>query len=183
MHYHAEVYLKKLNGRPIFDVVSGLMNRGVKAKVGWDWFVVGGRWSGDKILGKLDPEKVKAFFIEFEKRGYNWTSSQHSDEERRRDSSNLFMEFFPDFKGEIPVWRDQYRHEGGEGDVCKVADLPETFSCHTLIFPGKHRAEVLQTEEWNGEKFVKTPFKGDVVAELKSRGLADGYLVTVDYHS
>ena len=183
MHYHAEVYLKKLNGKPLMDAVGAHMNRGVKSKVGWDWFVIGGRWSGEKLLAKLDKDRLKAFWVEFKKRGYGWPSAEHSDEERRRDSQALFMEFFPDFKGEIPVWRDQYKREGGEGDVAKVEDLPETLSCHTLILPGKRRAEVLQIEEWNGKDFVKTAFKGDVVAELKRRGLTDGYLVTVDYHS
>lgn len=183
MHYHAEMYLKELDGRPIWGIVSGQMNRGVRAKTGWDWFVVGGCWSGEKLMAKLDPNKVKAFSAEFEKRGYGWTSMEHPEEERRRDTHKLFMKYFPNFKGEIPVYRDQYKEGGGEGDICKVSELPEKFSCHTLIIPGKRSAEVLMTQEWDGKDFVKTSFDGDAVAELKKRGLTDGYLVTVDYHS
>jgi len=86
-----------------------------------DWFVVGGRWSGVLTQLLLDQDKLKEYWEEFEKQQLGWTNlTDKKEEDQQRKSQELFMEYFPNFKGEIPVWRDstiKYLHHGSEDDA------------------------------------------------------------------
>lgn len=71
-----------------------------------DWWVIGGRWSGELALARLDPERVRAFVAEFGTRYGWWTSARIGAATRRAQCAALFAEWFPAYVGEVPYWRD-----------------------------------------------------------------------------
>jgi hypothetical protein len=84
-----------------------------------DWFVVGGRWSGALTQLLLDQDKLKEYWKEFEKQKLGWTNNtDKKTEDQQKKSQELFTQYFPNFKGEIPIWRDAgYIHKGYEDDA------------------------------------------------------------------
>jgi len=87
-----------------------------------DWYVIGGRFSGWLTELRLDQDKVKAFWKEFGKRRLGWVSKEHPEEEQRAKVELLFLEYFPDFKGMMPVYRDYSYESLGFEDDAQILD-------------------------------------------------------------
>lgn len=188
MHHHAEVVLPPpkpgQEKRSIRERICNTLRwHRFMPNLGFDWCVVGGRWSGTKAAAKLDQEKLGAFWKEFKKRGYEWVSKEISAEQRRKQSNELFMEFFPDYKGAIPVYRDAYKDDGYEDDICPIVDVPELLSCYALAIPQTHELLVIDEYDHKESKFKKTDFDGFVRKELVKRKITEGTVVTIDYHT
>ena len=85
---------------------------------GWcDWFVTGGRWSGELAIRRLNQKKIDKFRKAFDKK-YGWyTNVEIKANMRQQQSKNLFREYFPNFKGEHPFWRYNYEPQGFEDDA------------------------------------------------------------------
>ena len=188
MHHYAEVVLPPVRPsqkeKTIHErVFQTLRWHGFGSRLGFDWFVVGGRWSGCKAMGRLDGVKVGAFWAEFKKRGYEWMDKENSQEKRAQQGHSLFGEFFPDYKGETPVCRDQYRQNGYPDDVCSVSEVPEGLTSYVLVIAQTH--EMLETEIWDQKnaEMKKTKFDGRIRAALAERKIVDGVVVTIDYHT
>jgi len=82
-----------------------------------DWFVIGGRWSGELTRLQMDRDKLAQFEVEFEKL-YGWYINKDNDEKKRyAQAEPLFKKYFPDFKGIMPYWRDSYQIYGYEDDA------------------------------------------------------------------
>ena len=87
-----------------------------------DWFVVGGRWSGELTKICLPPKKLKKIIKEFEKK-YGWSvggSKGVSVEDRYDQMKSLFKKHMPEFDGTLPFWRDTYKTIGYEDDAVIV---------------------------------------------------------------
>jgi len=85
-----------------------------------DWFVIGGRWSGELTRMQFKKEKLVEFSDEFGKK-HGWhTNHKNSDAKRMKQATKLFKKYFPTFKGLIPYWRDTYNHLGYEDDAMIV---------------------------------------------------------------
>lgn len=82
-----------------------------------DWFVIGGRWSGDLTASRLDQKKMKVFEKEFEKAELGWMSLDQKEDTQRQKTKTLFRKHFPDFKGEMPIYRNRYGNLGAEDDA------------------------------------------------------------------
>src|SRR3972149_2460001 len=83
-----------------------------------DWFVIGGRWSGELTQSLLDKDKMAEFWKEFEAQQLGWTNAtDKKEEDQKKKSEALFKKYFPDFKGSLPIWRDTYEHYGFEDDA------------------------------------------------------------------
>lgn len=89
-----------------------------------DWFVIGGRWSGELTRALLDQKKLKEFRDEFEKKYGWWTGGKGNltEEQRLKQSRKLFSSFFPKFKSIHPFWRNRYRELGYKDDAMVVTD-------------------------------------------------------------
>lgn len=140
-----------------------------------DWFVIGGRWSGAITQLFLDQDKLGEFWKEFEKQQLGWTNNTDKlKEDQQKKSQELFMTYFPNFKGEIPIWRDAgYIHEGYEDDAQIVT---------------KKLWEALKKEYKNDIPIEPTPednnlcdLEGDEVT--KENVIGKKWLVVVDYHN
>jgi hypothetical protein len=84
-----------------------------------DWYVIGGRWSGELTRVLLPQNKLKAVRKEFEeKHGWYIGGEKRITEEQRREQMRaIFMRYFPDFTGELPYWRNPYKPDGYEDDA------------------------------------------------------------------
>jgi hypothetical protein len=84
-----------------------------------DWFVIGGRWSGELTRAWLGKEKVEKVEKEFEEKHGWWIGGQEqmTEEQRREQMKDIFDREFPDFTGEMPYWRNQYEAYGYEDDA------------------------------------------------------------------
>jgi len=185
MHYHGEVYFKE-RPKDVLKAVSKAMepyrewfNEETDEYGGfWDWFVIGGRWSGEHTKMKLDQEKLRDFYKVCEEKGLFWIGGEYSEEVQKVRRCEEFLRIFPDFKGLIPTCRDVYKEDGYADDIVPVEEVTPQLRCYTLILPG----EVLHYKVWDGKAFRKTGFDGCVKKALDARGITTGYLVTVDYH-
>jgi len=147
----------------------------------WDWWVIGGRWSGEHtnwLLKAKYGDKMKLINEEFEK-NYGWFTggkANITEEQRAKQYEKVFRKHIPNFKGLIPAWRDTYKQDGFDDDIIAVKDIPVgQLDSYTLILP----SGVYHSQTWNGKKFIDSDKKfTDLLKEVKGKG----YLVTVDYH-
>lgn len=190
MHYHAEVFVptKKNYQNVVAEIMAPHYEKwsdnDEESREGfWDWYVIGGRWSGrhtilDLYL-KYGDEAYNAMLQEFKERFGWWEGGPEriTRETRKAQFEEVFHKHFPDANLHVPMpaWRDSYKQDGYPDDICALEDIPiPLFSCYTLILP----SGVYHREEWTGDRFEEQ--KHDFPALLS--GLT-GYLVTVDYHN
>jgi len=182
MHFHCEVYFKE-RPKDVLKAVSEVMRpfreRFNEVRSGfWDWWVIGGRFSGVHTETKLDPRKLKEFYRICKEKGLFCYGSENPEEVQKARRREEFLRLFPGFKGPIPSCRDAYKEDGYPDDVVPVEEITGRLRCYTLILSG----EVLHLEVWDGNEFRKTDFDGYVKKALEMSGITTGYLVTVDYH-
>jgi len=140
-----------------------------------DWFVIGGRWSGELTRARLDQEKLKAFWEESEKHELGFIGKDKPEEEQKAKTVELFKQFFPDFQGEPPVWRDSYVFLGFEDDA-QVLDEPLfNFIKGLKSYPNNATLEDLL----DGGCFVDLD---DPSEELTEEAVGKKWCVVVDFH-
>jgi len=139
-----------------------------------DWFVIGGRFSGDLQKARLDPTTLTAAEGEFEAR-YGWWigGEQHVTELQRHDQyRQVFSTYFPDYRGDLPAWRDQYAHYGAPDD----AQLVDQQLYDALLDPFVgHTAD--QSDDDDQWLFIDLDHD-----EVSPAFIGKKWLVVVDYH-
>ena len=105
-------------------ITQGFVDEGRFTSPIADWFVIGGRFSGDLTKALLHQGQLEAFETAFEKRYGSWLGGENhvTEQDRFRQSSELFKMYFPYFKGLHPFWRDPYKPMGYEDDAMRVTD-------------------------------------------------------------
>jgi len=187
MHYHVEVYIPKgeESATPTPEDVEGIVSEilepyneergGNNSSFAWDWYEIGGRWKGAHVPGydiETDPANIETCRI------CNGTGI------RPNGLSDFGVEWFRSTNGcngcngtgKAVKWPTQFSPH--PKDVIPVSEVPDCLSCYVLIMNGK----AYETERWTGKAFKKTKFKGNAYLLLKSLGITEGYLVTVDCH-
>jgi len=169
----------------------------------WDYWLIGGRWGGNKLLASLDDEKIKEFMELLTKEGITVSSVSPASQADR--VNELWNQAFPNSPvKECPLF-DNYA--GDFGDVMKWADLPVDFKCGTVIIAEHHWDDetrldagyMLMDQIWNGVTHQKTAWDGSVHTAMKqylerldhmseehkakNKPTPDWVCVTVDYHS
>ena len=175
---------------PTEDIAAAVDKAMNRSKSWWDFYVVGGRFSGHKLESRLDPKKVEEFYAALSEKKVTVSSMQCGKQELAPASQipmvdEMWQKMFPGF-GEHCLFfnhsNNQYQHSFGT-DVCKVSEMPENLTCCRLIIVGKTFSS-LCTEHWNGKDFVKTKFDGKVMPVLKKKKIpGDWLVVTVDFHN
>jgi len=183
MHYHAEVWLPESKDyvKKIHYALYGLHedNGGF-----YDWYVIGGRWSGEHTLWLLKKRfgarKINRINDEFDKKYGWWTNNKNPRELRQKQYAEIFGKHISaeEYCGMMPEWRDTYKDDGYSDDIIEVKKIPwKFFDCYTLLLEG---GEYFQSSVWNGSTWQDTKFSAKKM--LKKRNLYKGFLVTVDYH-
>jgi hypothetical protein len=137
-----------------------------------DWFVVGGRWSGEfsrHTWAKLISAEMDALEREH---GVQVSGAFYGDEEKQREQRELAGRFQAiwnaaapcAFRG-IPIQRDTYKAYGYEDDAMLLSQ--ELYNALLQEYAGQHRSEY--HGDLDGE---------DVSPEMVGRT----WLVVVDYH-
>jgi hypothetical protein len=217
MHYHMEIIMPPTDDveeavRQVMHQFDENLNTDDETKSTrpfWDWWVIGGRWSGHKIGIILGEERIAAFHAVLADRkvtvsGVRAGKPTLQPPEQAELVNRLWNEHFPDAPvRECPLF-DNY--SGNWGDVLPLAETPQTMTCYHLIIAGPsyegdelQARYMLQDSIWNGVTYQPTAWDGTIVAgvadfverhrDYKEKWRAahipqvDWLVVTVDYHS
>lgn len=216
MHYHTEIIMPPTDD--IEATIAQIMapfdeNRededDVSSHKFWDWYVIGGRWSGHKLMAILGQERIDEFHKTLSDKRITVSSLTMGKQtlnppEQAELVDRLWNEAFP----ESPMKRcplfDNYNDN--YGDVLPVSEMPRSLAVSTVIIAGpswdekKIAADLLLHESiWNGVNHQKTAWDGTLGAALTDHAAKlenykeeyrakhmvqpDWLVVTVDYHS
>lgn len=177
MNYCAEVWVEK--EEDIYTQVKRAMEpySSKLLRTGWwvEW-MIGGYWSGWKELSHLPTDKTKAMWGKILDQKIDQIQSPG---QRHEKASKIFLEFFPDYPGIIPVLRVPYGRTGEVDDIAPVSSVSPDLSCYTLLTP----KGIFHQLRWSevDQKYHETDFGGNVKRMLDLLQIKNGYLVTVTY--
>ena len=212
MHYHLEVIMP-----PTSDVQKALedilapFNENSEDRTGafWDWWVIGGRWSGAKRKATFPKDKLADFqqWLKDEGitvSGIQWGKQELSPAYQIPKVDAKWQEMLG-VTGPCTLFRHANKHSDTlDGDVCTLGEVRDDTASRVIIagpaFDGGVEAcYMVEREYWNGVSHVKTVWDGEVRSALamwrdklaqcnaewrEARTPTEDWLVvTVDYHS
>lgn len=209
MHYRLEIVMP-----PTEDVKAAIEqimapfdeNGEYRNHAFWDYWLIGGRWSGSKIKALLGDDRIRKFNdLLVEKRvtvsGVQCGKYTLEPASQIAEVDALWCEHFPDSPiKQCPLF-DHYK-----GDVMRLDEIPKDLEAgHVIVAGPDHTGEgleatyMIQDEAWNGVTYVKSEWDGKVSTAIemhlkriesyrpeyieKSTPKPDWLVVTVDYHS
>lgn len=214
MHYHLEIIMPPTED--VAPAVAQIMapfdedgsDEYLLRYAFWDWYQIGGRWSGHKMLARFQKDRIDAFYAAM-KEQHVTVSGVRAGKPTLQPATQIEMvdrmwsESFPEFPGKSCPLFDHYKDD--HGDVCKLSEIQPDLSCNHLIIAaldheGNVRAQHIMNEKiWNGVSYEKTMWDGTIAAALvdfsdycqrageeyrkRSTPQPDWLVVTVDYHS
>lgn len=153
-----------------------------------DWFVIGGRWSGELTRLLLDQTKLKKFWADFDEQKLGWTNnSDKLEADQKRKSEELFVKYFPTWKGkkDLPVWRDNYEHNGFDDDAQivtkKLWEVIEAKYKEVEEHDGKGIPEFELNPDKDGIINLEEAYEGE--ATNAKNVIGKYWVVVVDYHN
>lgn len=188
MHYHLEVIMPPTDDiSAALDTIMGPFdeNNEESAHPFWDFYVIGGRWAGEKDSCRYDPDKLQTFYDRLHEAGVTVSGFQAGKQRLEPESQipmvdGVWNELFPTETGEIipcPVFahsNDQYdSNDLLACDICRVDEIPDNLMAARVIIAVPRfkeegvRAEfMICDEEWNGINFMKTVWDGKVKSAI-----------------
>lgn len=179
MHVHCELLIPPT--QDVEGAVAAVMERFGENRSDedgcefWDFYVIGGRFAGNKLIAKYDPEKVEAFCAWLKAKKVTVSGLQCGKQELSPPSQAVVVdakwnEMFPcDPPIPCPFFahsNDQYGKDGDgtlPGDIVRLGDVParlrvgrvviagRSFDSDSDDFTGPLEAKfMLCEEEWNG---------------------------------
>lgn len=148
----------------------------------WDWYVIGGRFAGDKVRCWLGEERISAFLALLQERQVT-VSAVTCGKQTLQPASQipevdaLWREYFPDSGLDVcPIFshsNNQYQ-ENLPADICTVAGLPPGLTADRVVFAGPSWGDdgtmqakhIEQVDFWNGTNYVKSDWDGTVATAL-----------------
>lgn len=193
MHYHCEIVIPPTTD--IEGAVKAVLSKfdenaeeseDVSTKHAfWDFWVIGGRWAGHKLMAKYEQAKIDEFYewMTAEKitvSGVQFGKQELSPPTQIPKVDAKWNEMFP---SAIPVKCPLFRHSNdqfGKGlsgslphDVARLSDVPERLICSRVIFAGpSYESEskghtgpleakfMLAEDAWNGCNHMKVDWDG-----------------------
>lgn len=211
MHYHMEIVMPPTEDveAAIAQIMAPFDENTSERHAFWDWYVVGGRWSGNKLMADVEEARLKIFYDLLKEKNITVSDLRRGKERLQPESqietvNKLWRKIFPNSKlKECPLF-DNYK--GGDGDIQKLGEVSPRVSCSTVIVAGldydgkKLKAQtMLQSSIWNGVTWQDSKWDGllssaieehekryeRATVELKKKHIPkrDWLVVTVDYHS
>lgn len=131
----------------------------------YDWYVVGGRWTGalDGYKPWEDPQNYESCDL------CDGTGLR-TDEVGKQNGGMGWCRGCNACKG--TGMKKKWHNQPHPGDLQPLSKVSDELICSTLIING----EVVNDDSWSGPGIK-------VKEALAERGITEGYLVTVDYHS
>lgn len=167
----------------------------------WDFYVIGGRFSGSKLNHRMGDERVKAFVAELEEIKVT-VSGMTCGKQTLQPASQiptvdaLWRERFPDSGLTVcPLFshsNDQYDSDSTiPGDVCELAQVGDDYKASRVVIAGPNfdgsSIEPLHMEQdsfWNGVNHLETTWDGTVADAVnrfadRIRGYKPEYIARV----
>ncbi len=212
MHYALEIIMP-----PVADVKAAIEeillpfseNNEEARHSFWDWWQIGGRYSGKKTEATVEAGKLKSFQDELIRRNVTVSGVVFGKQELQPASQAemvdaLWREMCPGAGNVCPMFK--HSGERATGDICAFKDLPPSLTAYKFIvaapdYEGKKLEAVTMFSKdlWNGVTHEATTWDGTVAAGVamhleklsnyaeayaeKVKPQADWLVVTVDYHS
>jgi len=174
----------------------------------WDWYQLGGRYSGSKIEAAVGEEKLSAFRAALMERGVTisgvvWGKEELSPASQIPSVDALWREMCPGAGSVCPL----FKHSGDQMpmDVCRLDEVPEKLTAFSFIHAADGFGNALSAQTllhktiWNGATHQETTWDGSVKTAIdqaikqcehyrdkykaKVMPQPDWLVVTVDYHS
>lgn len=208
MHYHAEIIMPPTDDVEVAieKYMRDFSENNEDSRNGfWDWYQIGGRYSGAKVEALCDSKKMEEFYEELKSAkvtvsGLVWGKQELSPADQQDFVDAMWLRYFPD----SPIRHaPMFKHSGQEVapmDICKVSEIPVGLTAYTVMICGKESAENLFHKAiWNGCTHQNSDWNGGVLDALtvhakklesyreewreKNTVKPDWLCVTVDYHS
>jgi len=172
MHFHAEIWVK--NKPKSLQEAQGIVK-----SIGHlgDWNQIGGRWMGehDNYKPENNPANYEVCNI---CKGTGTRDWDKTDDQWAKDCHGCNS---CHGTGVSQKWPTEWKPY--EGDILELSKVRDNLSCYTVVIHKGRLNSFFHSEDWTGSAFVKGAMEGKTVKEfLKSKGITDGYLITVDYH-
>lgn len=190
MHYRCEIVMP-----PTDDVeaaVSQIMapfseNADEEESCGysfWDFWVIGGRFSGRKLEQSFPDERLEAFYAKLKEMGVTVSGVTCGKQELNPASQipevdALWVEMFPESGVTVcPLFshsNNQYSSKSLlPGDICQLKDAPENTTCFRCIIAGPNydgssitATHMEQEDFWNGVCRVETTWDKTLKSALE----------------
>lgn len=217
MHYHLEIVMPPTDDvkgaveqiMAPFDENADRSDEDASSSPFWDWWQLGGRYSGSKMLDALGRERLDAFYkalTEAKVTVSSFTAGKQTLQPACQAGKvdALWNDMFPDAPvKQCPIF-DNYKADNG--DVMRLSDLPPRVEAEHVIIAGPNwKGEKLEAcymvrdSIWNGVTHQNTTWDKTLAGALSEwTEKLDGYkeewraqrtprpdwlVVTVDYHS
>lgn len=219
MHYHLEIIMPPTEN--VKEAVSKILQpfsengdpdavdqeeREPSKHAFWDWWVIGGRYSGAHLTAKYEPSRLDEFYDQLAQNKVTVGSLVAGKQELVPATQipfvdELWQHQFPE-DGPCPIFKhSNNQYEDNYSDVCQMFDLPKHLNCSRVIITDKDFRPTLMLEDsyWNGVTWVESKWDGSVSSalEMLQKKMKNGrpewvaanaiesnwLLVTVDYHS
>lgn len=204
MHYHCEIVIPPTDDitksvTSVLEPFDENLERDSEIARGspfWDWWVIGGRWAGAKLIARFDPKKLKEFYqwMTDEKitvSGLRCGKEELSPASQIPKVDNKWNEMFPSEnfvpcplfmhsnnpygKDYSPLMIDKYgTNPILPDDIMLVKDLPTYLTCERVIIGGLNYKEdgiepkfMLVREEWNGLNHMIVKWNGNIKTAIK----------------
>jgi hypothetical protein len=175
----------------------------------FDYWVIGGRWSGEKMVAMFSKERTEAFHAAMRDAKVTVSSFRCGKEELKpadqiEKVDAMWREHFPESPLAVCPLFDNYK--GDMGDVMNLEQVPDRLTAARVIVaaPGYdgvslEAAYMVEAEFWNGVCHNRTAWSGkfhDALAMqqehhknshpdylAKTTPKPDWLVVTIDYHT
>jgi hypothetical protein len=215
MHYQLEIIMPSVDDVDAsvteilrqFDENAG--GEDISRHAFWDYWAIGGRWSGNKLRAILGEDRIAAFREVLHERRITVSAVTFGKQTLQPASqaelvNRLWNDAFPDSPVKICPLFDNYKVPFG--DIMTLKDCPRTLECSHVIIAGPRydgsgleAKFMLERSLWNGVTHQDTKWDGILATALedwakrmegykpdyaeKVTPTADWLVVTVDYHS
>lgn len=210
MHYHLEILM------PPTDDVPAMVAKALaefdecnpeNRYAFFDWYVIGGRWSGTKLQQRIGEERLSAFQNKLHSMGVTVSSFRAgkprlSPESQEGTVNALWREMCPGNGDVCPLFKNEVSFNL---DACRLDELPSGLKCEAFLYVSVDDDDevepklLLRGSIFNGVNSQDTTWDGSVekAFELLCKRIGnyrdeyrkaieprpDWLLVTVDYHS
>ena len=141
----------------------------------YDWWQIGGRYSGNKITAGLDKEKLELFHNELDNMelyvsGIIAGKHDLSTKEQQDLVDKVWRKYFPNSVDVCPLF-DHYPFKNMDSyDTCTVQFIPLELKayCVVISLADYDPNHLVQKDFWNGLNIERTTFDGNVLSTIIS---------------
>lgn len=186
MHYHLEIVMPPTNdiAGAVTEILKNYSEHSEDTRHGfYDWYVIGGRFAGNKFLARFDQPRLDKFYEVLTEKNVTVSGLTAGKQSLRPESQipmvdALWNEYFPESDGlPCPLFdhsNDQYKSNSLlPDDVCRLADIPNGLTAERVMVANRWWkgewgvTEMYAQSLWNGCTHQDTTFDGKVLTAVE----------------